>query len=394
MTDFAGGIQLVIEAMLQAPSFVYRSELGAGNAATVSLTPYEVAAQLSFLFLNSVPDQPLLEAAQNSRLSTDADIGAQVERLLALPQAQENVTRIVLDWFGTRQLKLNPKDGTMFPGFNEMTDDVIHGTQLFVGDVLWNGSGDISDLLFSPRVFVNKAMADMYGFAFSGASPSDFVAVDAPAGQRVGILTQPGMIAAASNATTTSIVHRGIFMRNEIICAPPTPEPPTGLLQSPNVVAALDAAPTERDKVELRKTFPGCGGCHGGIDGYGMLLENYDPIGRWRTTADGLPVDPSSAIMLSPHVAGTIANPRQLAEGIVQDNVFSTCAARKLTSYAIGWDLGLGVLLPGHDNTIAADKTCAVRDIDTRAQQQGGTIKALFKEIAMASFMRSRAGGQ
>jgi hypothetical protein len=203
------------------------------------------------------------------------------------------------------------------------------------------------------------------------------------------------MIAAASNATTTSVVHRGLFIRNEIICAPPTPEPPTGLLQSPNVVAALDAAPTERDKVELRKTFPGCGGCHAGIDGYGMLLENYDPIGRFRTTAeDGSAVDPSSSIMLSQHVFGNIAGPRALADGIVQDDVFSTCAARKLTSYAIGWDLGLGVLLPGQSDTIPTEKTCAVRDIDTQAQKEGDTVKALLKRIATASFMRVRAGGQ
>jgi hypothetical protein len=393
--DFAGGLQLVIEAMLQAPSFVYRSELGSGDGATVSLTPYEVATQLAFLFLNSVPDQALIDAAESGRLATQDGIAEQVDRLLALPRAQENVNRIVLDWFGTRQLKLNPKDMTMFPGFNDMMDDVIHSAELFIGDVLWSGSGHISDLLLSPRVFVNQSMADLYGFPFTGASPTDFVAVEAPAGQRFGMLTQPGMIAAASNATTTSVVHRGLFIRSEVICAAPTPEPPPGLLQQPNVVAALDAAPTERDKVELRKTFPGCGGCHGGIDGYGMLLENYDPIGRFRTmTEDGSPVDPSSTLALSPHVTGTVPGPQAFAQGIVEDDVFSTCASRKLTSYAIGWDLGLGVLLAGQSSPIATGNTCAVRDINQRTEQAGGSINALLREIAMAGFMRTRAGGQ
>src|SRR5262249_22029719 len=154
-------------------------------------------------------------------------------------------------------------------------------------------------------------------------------------------------------------------------------------------------APTERDKVQLRKTFPGCGGCHGGIDGYGMLLENYDPIGRYRTTAeDGTAVDPSSTLDLSPHVRGTVPGPTAFAQRIVDDDVFSASASRKLTSYAIGWDLGLGVLLNGASTTIPTDNTCAVRDINARTEQAGGTINALMREIAMATFMRTRAGGQ
>src|SRR5262249_44729879 len=162
----------------------------------------------------SVPDQPLLDAAASGRLAIDDGIAEQVDRLLALPAAQANIDRIILDWFGTRQLKQNPKDSTMFPGFNDMMDDVIKSTELFIVDSLWRRAGQIASLVLSPRLFVNKAMADLYGFSFSGASATDFVAVDAPAGRGLGMLTQPGMIAAASNATTTSIVHRGLFIRN------------------------------------------------------------------------------------------------------------------------------------------------------------------------------------
>jgi hypothetical protein len=166
-------------------------------------------------------------------------------------------------------------------------------------------------------------------------------------------------------------------------------------LQQPNVVAALDAAPSERAKVELRKTFPGCGGCHAGIDGYGMLFENYDPIGRYRAMAeDGTPVDSSSLLQLSPHLNGDISGPAEFAQGIVEDDIFAICAARKLTSYATGWDLGLGVLLPGDNGTINTNNTCAVHDIESQTEQNGGTVRALLHEIALAGFMRKRAGDQ
>jgi hypothetical protein len=125
-----------------------------------------------------------------------------------------------------------------------------------------------------------------------------------------------------------------------------------------------------------------------------MLFENYDPIGRYRATAeDGTAIDPSSTLQLSAHLSGDVSGPAEFAQGIVQDDIFPICASRKLTSYATGWDLGLGVLLAGQSNTVDTGNTCAVRDVEQHAQQNGGTIRALFREIALASFMRTRAGG-
>src|SRR5207253_693943 len=73
-SDTAQGIQLMIEAILLSPSFVYRTELGPtdlspdpkGNYPDVKLTPYEIAAQLAFTFLGSIPDAELVAAAADT----------------------------------------------------------------------------------------------------------------------------------------------------------------------------------------------------------------------------------------------------------------------------------------------------------------------------------------
>src|SRR3569623_1954691 len=61
------GVQLVLEAVLQSPQFLYREELGALDAVAdgsgrVTLTPYEVASELSFLITGSMPDDQLFMA--------------------------------------------------------------------------------------------------------------------------------------------------------------------------------------------------------------------------------------------------------------------------------------------------------------------------------------------
>ena len=96
-----------MKAMLASPSFLFRTELGPptltadanGNYPDTTLTPYEIASQLSFTLLGTIPDGPLTAAAADGSLATKAGIAAQINRLVAAPAAQANLTDVVLDWF-------------------------------------------------------------------------------------------------------------------------------------------------------------------------------------------------------------------------------------------------------------------------------------------------------
>ena len=144
-TDFNTGIGLMIEALLQSPSFIFRTELGppdaVGSDAATTLTPYETASQLSFLFRDSIPDQPLLQAAADGSLATDKGISQQVDRLLKLPEVQGNLNRIVGEWFNIRQVFSTTKADTYFAALPpdqayqpDIQGDLYYSAQLAIND--------------------------------------------------------------------------------------------------------------------------------------------------------------------------------------------------------------------------------------------------------------------
>ena len=80
---FRDGVRLVVEAALQSPQFIYRTELNAttGSDGRIALDSWETAARLSYLAWNSMPDAELFDLAANDRLKNEAEVEA-AERLL------------------------------------------------------------------------------------------------------------------------------------------------------------------------------------------------------------------------------------------------------------------------------------------------------------------------
>ena len=81
--DYASGIRLVIQAMLQSPSFWYRVETPPATATLAPVEGYVLASRLSFFLWNSGPDDVLLDAARSGALQNPDGLAGQVERLLA-----------------------------------------------------------------------------------------------------------------------------------------------------------------------------------------------------------------------------------------------------------------------------------------------------------------------
>src|SRR5262245_48011319 len=220
MTDYMTGISLTAEAMITAPSFVYRTELGpttltadaSGNYPDTTLNAYEIASQLGFLFLGSLPDDGLRAAAADGTISTPNGLNMQIDRLLALPAVRANLTNIIIDWFNVRQmfdkgnkdtallsvLATADRDQTMLPA------DLYQSTQQFVNDVLWTSGGTVSDLVTSQKVYLNKRLATLYpGVSFASGAPASnttFALGTWPASQgRSGMITQPSFLWSASD---------------------------------------------------------------------------------------------------------------------------------------------------------------------------------------------------
>jgi hypothetical protein len=409
MLSYATGISLMIEAALLSPSFAYRTELGpstltadaGGTYPDTTLTPYEIATQLAFLLLGSAPDGPLMAAADDGSLATADGLAAQIDRLLATPQAQANLTNVVIDWFNVRQMFSKTKDTSLFAALatadqDQLTleNDIFASTQKFVSEVFWtNPSGSVDDLVSSQSVWVNKRLATLFpGLSFPNGAPSSnttFVkATWSTSEGRAGMLTQPGFLWSASDPAVTSIVHRGKFIHDDVLCQDDIPmkidlSSPSAMnvinCKSPDGTMTLSACDSEVLQSDARMANQPCKACHSQMDPYARVLLNFGPIGNYRTSDEGgHPIDPTvTFVPNSPLAPGMAKGVQQFAQELTQSGVLRGCSVQKMVSYAIG-------------DMIRTYDTCELNELRARTD---GTITSLFKSVATAQFLRARTGG-
>ena len=408
MTDYATGIGLIVQAVITAPSFIYRTELGptnlaadgSGNYPATTLNPYEIASQLGFLFLGSLPDAALTAAAADGTLATSAGLNTQIDRLLALPAVRTNLTNVVIDWFNVRQMfDKGNKDTALLSALATadreqaaITSELYQATQLFVNDVLWTNRGTMNDLVTSQKVYLNKRLATLYpGATFTGGAPTSnttFVAGTWPSSQgRSGMITQPSFLWSASDPAATSIVHRGKFIHDDIICQDVLPPPidlssPQALnvigCKSPDGTTSLSTCDSEILKSDARMMYAPCKTCHAQMDLYSRVLQNFGPIGNYRTADEvGRPINASVTFTAPPLAPQMAAGSVAFGQLLASSSVIKDCSVQKMASYAIG-------------SMIRTYNTCEVNDLRALAD---GTIGSLFKQVAMANILRARAGG-
>ena len=386
--DFASGIALMAEALLISPSFLFRTELGAAATGTTTLTPYEVASQLSYTFVDSTPDAPLLDAAGSGALATEGGIGAQVDRLLATAAARQNVDRIVANWLHAGNLALQKKDWGLLSRIggpdadqNGVAADLHESLVQFVDGTLWSPGGRLTSLLSSSEMFVNQRLASLYGVPFGGASPETLVRVTQP-DRGGGILAQPAFLWAITESGVSPIARRGTILRDDIVCDAPITNP-AALHRSPGVATTLMALATEMQRSTYALTNDPCRTCHAQLDPYGRVLQAFDAVGNSRVTVEDQPVDASGDFSNAPPLAGTITGPSAFAAAITANGQFVGCAVQKMSSYALG-------------RTIQGAQICETRRLTAAfAASDGssdGSIAALFRQVALAPFVRARGG--
>jgi hypothetical protein len=113
------GIDFVTRAILQAPGFIYLTELGDSTAASPAgktmLTPHEIASLLSYLAIAGPPDRALLDNV-DSMVSADGR-EQQLRRLLPTLEARTRLVRLVREWLGIDRIAEIDKDSNVYPSF-------------------------------------------------------------------------------------------------------------------------------------------------------------------------------------------------------------------------------------------------------------------------------------
>jgi hypothetical protein len=375
---FQDGVQVVVQGLLQTPQFLYRAELGDAKDAhdgIIRLTGYEVASRLSFLFWQTMPDPALMDAAAKGGLDNAAGVEAQARRLMGDARAKNVVADFHRQWLRLDRIAAYTPDAEVFPAYTTpVKDALVAASAQFMSYAFWD-KGTIAALLTDPTMFVNDALAALYGLPKPGSG--DLVKTAFPADQRAGLLTQPGILAQYSHSRTHSSILRGVFMRDAIMCTP-VPSPPLNVSTTIPPMTVGEKV-TTRQHVEQTHTQPVCAGCHNAIDGVGFTFENYDAIGRYVTTENGLPIDASGRLIGVPGLADQdVPNAVGMAKVLAGSRQVHECVANHWYRFAMG---------RGIDGDPAAQ--CLVEQLASQLTQ-GGDLKEMLIQLTKSEAFRYR----
>ncbi len=272
--DFLKGAQLVVEAMLQSPNFLFWMD----TTPDPKMKAWATASRLSYSLWDTMPDAALFAAAEHDELATRAGLEKQARRLLADPRARESLDEFVSQWLRFDRLVTASKDRRKFPYFTrETVNAMTTEARTFVSDLVWNDD-DFMKLFTADYGYVSPELARIYGVT---APAKDFDRVPFPAGsERAGILGQGLFLALTAKPEDSSPTARGLFVREQFLCQH-VPDPPPGV--NTNLPAVTEAKPqTNRDRMSEHTSNTSCATCHKLMDGVGFGLEKFDAIGARR----------------------------------------------------------------------------------------------------------------
>jgi hypothetical protein len=356
--------------MLQAPSFVYVSELGEPDDATGFrlLTGTELASRISFFILGRTPDTALLDLAESGGLQTEDDIRAQAEAMVDSAQARVAMISFFDELFRLRFVEGTIKDAELYPMFTpELGEAMRQESLLLLNDVVWQQDGDYRDVFTADYTFVNDTLAEVYGMSPPGMGET-FVKVDWPAEQnRAGVLSQASFLTVHSHQDFNSPTKRGKYVSLAVLCTPIPPPPPDVMAELPEPMEGQ----TLREALIQHKNDPACASCHDLTDEIGFAFEFFGPIGEYRTLDNGQPIEASGDL---PSL-GTWDHAAGLAQALKADPRTDRCLVHNLIRGE------LGRLETSGEND----------EIDLLLEEyaaQGHSLKSLLVELAASPIFR------
>ena len=287
---FDAGIELALQRILVSPSFLFRIESAPRQTAggAYRLSALTLASRLSFFLWSSIPDEELLSAAEQGRLSDPAGLDQQVRRMLADPRAEALAANFAGQWLELRKLEEAAPDQRTFPNFDcSLRNAFRRETELFFGSIL-RDDRPVGELLTADYTFMNERLARHYGVR--GVYGNRFRPVSlAGDDRRRGLLGQGSVLTVTSYPNRTSPVLRGVWILDNILGMPPPPPPP----DVPDLEETSQAGKTlsMRERMAQHRANPTCASCHAVMDPLGLSLENFDATGTWRVRENGMTLD-------------------------------------------------------------------------------------------------------
>lgn len=271
-----------VKLILCSPSFLYLSEITDGG--DQRLKSHDLATRLSFALWATPPDEALRVSAASGKLTGDAELKRQIDRLLADERLDGFVHGFLDSWLNLRDLggMPPPRETNRAYYAEDLPASMKAEARLFFQDML-KENRPVNQFLRADHTFVDKKLAKLYDLPEQKTLrlADGFRKVSLKGDpHRGGLLGMAAVLTVSANGVETSPVVRGAWVSENILGVKPPPPPDVVPAIEPDVTGAT----TIRQRLAKHSTDRACAECHRKIDPLGFSLESFDPVGRWRVT--------------------------------------------------------------------------------------------------------------
>jgi mono/diheme cytochrome c family protein len=352
--SFEASLRYALKAALVSPSFLFLVEPMPRQDGVYELGDYQIASRLSYFIWSSMPDHELFSLAARGQLHDPMVLRQQVLRMLSDPKSIALAQNFAPQWLGITALGSSSRpDSARFPEFDDALAEAERDEVVRFFDSIVREDRSLLDLIDADYTFVNEKLAALYDIPdVKGSQPCRIQLTDR---NRGGVLGMAAVLTTTSYPLRTSPVLRGKFVIEQLLGERIPPPPP----QTPQLPPddRRRGGLTFRQQLDQHRANPECAACHSRMDPLGFGLENFDAIGRWRTTQEKDTIDSSGVLPNGERFSG----PRELKQVLLRRKKdFLRNFSRKMLGYALGRELNK------FDECVLADATNALAGSDNR----------------------------
>lgn len=366
-SDFATGLKWVLVGLIQSPHAVYRSEIGDGG----TLTPYELASELSYNYSASPPTAELVARALDGELNDPEVRVAEAKKLLMTPRGSEVVRQFFEEWLSYRDVLTVSRSRTP-DNFEAMRPKMVKETESFIDALVFDKGGLLTDLLTADFTVADQELAAYYGFSGGSGDLGNGSAAEVTRDWGLGVFAQGSVTTAMASISVTSPTRRGLLLLRRLYCAVPgAPEALNFDLTDEQVQGN-----TTRERLERSHLKSECAGCHSFFDPLGFGFEEIDHVGRYRTeevTDHGnFPIDATATVATLDNLE--IDGQEELMRGLAEDPAVLSCVSNTLVRYVYG-----------------SDGTCRAPESQARVMSGDSSIVDFLAELAREPHFTQRS---
>ncbi len=384
---FTEAMKSVAAAAISSPKFLYLYDRSGISEATEPIDDLELASRLSFFLWGSIPDQELLELATAGDLSKPSILDAQLARMLKDHKLKRFCDSFPAQWLQLERIISSVPNREKYPNFYfSKYRDSMHMMlePLLLFETVLIENLPITQLIDSDFTYRSNLLENAYGELASESRANvsggavgvlKFTRVPVTDRRNGGVITNSAVMTMTSGPERTQPITRGAWIAAVIFNNPPEP-PPADVPPLGEKPSAGEEHLTLRERLALHRERSDCKGCHEQIDPLGFALENYDPIGVWRSKYEnGRDVDVSGTLFRKHEFSDII----EFKEAIlVEKDRFVRALAGHLLSFGLAREL-------------AASDQLALDEIAQTTAQDGYRFQTLLKQVILSKPFMSKS---